>query len=135
MSYYSRRNKYRSYNSYPTWVGVVAIIILIIALCIELYRPFDKISDMREVTVTVTDKDVKNYGKNNSKYLVFTEDLDGNIMTFEITDSVLKGRFNSSDIYAGIKLDKTYKLTIGGSRVEILSWYPNIYEYEEVKCE
>lgn len=131
MSYYSRDK----YSGYPTWVYIVTIIILIFTLGTELYRPFNKISDMRDITVIVTDKDVKNYGKNNSKYLVFTEDSDGNIITLEITDSLLAGRFDSSDTYAGIKVGNTYKFTIGGSRFEILSWYPNIYEYEIINTE
>ncbi len=84
---------------------------------------------MRAVTVTVTDKAVKNNG-DAGKYLIFTEDAEGNVATFEITDSWVAGRFNSSDVYAAIKVGNIYTFTVGGSRNELMSWYPNIYGYE-----
>jgi hypothetical protein len=96
------------------------------------YRPINKVSNERQVTATVTDKNVKN-NSDDSKYLVYTIDENNNIATYEITDSFLKGRFNSSDVYAGIEVGKTYTFTIAGSRNGFLSWYPNIYEYQEVK--
>lgn len=91
-------------------------------------RPINKACNIRDITVTVTDKTVKN-NSYESKYLVFTKDQNGGVATFEITDSLFKGRFNSSDVYAGIEIGKTYTFTVGGSRVEFLSWYPNIYKY------
>jgi hypothetical protein len=102
---------------------------MIIFLCAILVRPINKVCNIEEVTVTVTDKTVKNTG-GDGKYLVFAEDESSNIVTFEITDSLLKMRFNSSDVYAGIKVGCTYKFTVGGSRVKLFSWYPNIYRYE-----
>ena len=129
MSNYYRRNSGLGFEG----LRVIAnIVIVVIFLVVCFYRPFNKVSDMRDVTVTVTDKVVKNDG-NNSKYLVFTEDIsNGTITTFEITDSWLNGRFNSSDVYAAIKIGNTYTFTVGGSRNEFMSWYPNIYEYELV---
>lgn len=87
---------------------------------------------MRDVTVTVTDKAVKNDG-DIGKYLIFTEDENGSIATFEITNSLMAGRFNSSDVYAAIKVGETYTFIVGGSKNEFLSWYPNIYGYELVE--
>ena len=116
---------------------VLSLLIVFLVLCViilgaNVYRPFNKVNDMRDVTVTVTDKAVKNDG-NSGKYLIFTEDKNGNIATFEITDSLMAGRFNSSDVYAAIKVGETYTFTVGGSRNEFLSWYPNIYGYELVE--
>ena len=111
---------------------IVFLVLCVIILGVNVYRPFNKVSDMRDVTVTVTDKAVKNDG-NSGKYLIFTEDKNGNIATFEITDSLMAGRFNSSDVYAAIKVGETYTFTVGGSRNEFLSWYPNIYGYELVE--
>lgn len=128
-----RRYHRRSYKSENlTWLIVIEIGFVIILLCGSVYRPFNKVSNMRKVSVTVTDKAVKNNG-NNGKYLIFTEDSKGNVATFEVTDSWLAGRFNSSDVYAAIKIGNTYIFTVGGSRNELMSWYPNIYEYEVVK--
>ena len=131
-SYYEK--KYDSESENILWVTVIFIIAIVIVLGVGIYRPFNKISDMRDVTVTVTDKTVKNDG-DDGKYLIFTEDKDGNIATFEITDSLIAGRFNSSDVYAAIKVDNTYTFTVGGSRNEFMSWYPNIYEYKLVEDE
>lgn len=131
-SYYEK--KYDSESENILWVTVIFIIAIVIVLGVGIYRPFNKVSDMRDVTVTVTDKTVKNDG-DDGKYLIFTEDKDGNIATFEITDSLIAGRFNSSDVYAAIKIDNTYTFTVGGSRNEFMSWYPNIYEYKLIEEE
>ena len=72
MSSYYGRN-YSSGSDYPTWLTVLCIGFIVVVLGVSIYRPFNKASDMRDVTVTVTDKVVKNDG-NNSKYLVFTEE-------------------------------------------------------------
>jgi hypothetical protein len=122
----------RYYSSDDDFLFRIYIIILIILIGICLYRPINKISNERQVTVTVTDKNVKN-NSNDSKYLVYTIDKNDNIATYEITDSFFKCRFNSSDVYAGIEVGKTYIFTIAGSRNGFMSWYPNIYEYKEIK--
>ena len=131
-SYYEK--KYDSESENILCVTLIFIIAIVIVLGVGIYRPFNKVSDMRDVTVTVTDKTVKNDG-DDGKYLIFTEDKDGNIATFEITDSWIAGRFNSSDVYAAIKVGNTYTFTVGGSRNEFMSWYPNIYEYKLVEDE
>ena len=113
-----------SENEHGCAFYIVAFLIIIGLTCI---RPIDKVSNQREITVTVTDKYVK-----DDKYLIYTKTTDDNIEVFEITDSLLSLRFNSSDVYAGIEIGKTYILKIGGSRNELFSWYPNIYGYKEV---
>lgn len=130
---------YRNYSSdegigFQGWVTIICVIICLFVLGTSIYRSFNKVSDMRDITVTVTDKAVKNDG-DSGKYLVFTEDANGEIYTFEITDSFLGGRFDSSDVYAAIKVGNTYTFTVGGSRNEFMSWYPNIYEYELIEEE
>lgn len=111
---------------------ILSIVGIIIIFGIMFYRPINKVSNKREVTAIVTDKVVKN-SSNQSRYLVFTEDKEGNINTYEITDGLLAGRFNSSDLYASIKIGSEYKFEIGGSRNQFLSWYPNIYFYELIE--
>lgn len=113
-------------------LGLFAILVSLILLCLAFYRPVNKATNIRDVTITVTDKVVKNSG-DSGKYLIFGEDMQGNVHTFEITDSWLKFRFNSSDVYASLDEGSTYILTVGGSRNRLLSWYPNIYEYVEIE--
>lgn len=121
-----------SNNNSGYGICVIGAIVLAIILGIGIYRPINKVSNRREVTMTVTDKNVKN-NSDSGKYLVYCKDDKGNIAVLEITDALLAGRFDSSDTYAGIEVGKTYKFDIGGSRNRLLSWYPNIYEYSEVK--
>lgn len=119
---------------------VIAVIILVgvgLASCTQSVKQgFER----REEIGTVTDKGIKRskgikrYG-DDDKYLVYTKDENGNSQVFEITDNILAGRFNSSDVYAEIEIGKTYKFTVGGSRNQVMSWYPNIYSFEEVKNE
>ena len=111
------------------WLYILLAVIVVGVLVIALVRPFNKVSNIRDITVTVTEKTVKN-GEDSGKYLVFGEDENGTVHTFEITDSWLRLRFNSSDVYASIKPGNKYKFTVGGSRNHLLSWYPNIYEYK-----
>ncbi|MFA1509898.1 DUF1523 family protein [Priestia aryabhattai] len=89
-------------------------------------------SNTNEYTVTVTGKEVKNT-KETSKYLIFTEDKNGSPKVFEDTDSVVRMKFNSSDIYAQLEEGKTYEIDTYGFRIPPLSLYENIYDVKEVK--
>lgn len=115
--------------SFIEWFYILLVIIVVVVLIVALIRPFNKVSNIRDVTVTVTEKTVKN-GEDSGKYLVFGEDENGMVHTFEVTDSLFRFRFNSSDVYASIKPGNKYKFTVGGSRNHLLSWYHNIYEYK-----
>ena len=77
-------------NSKIDFVGclyILLIVVMIVVVIIGLARPFDKVSNIRDITVTVTDKVVKN-GNDSGKYLIFGEDENGTVHTFEITDSL-----------------------------------------------
>lgn len=126
MSYYYRS---RSHSNAPLGFYLIALIVLII-ICVG--RPINKVQNMRNVTVTVTDKAVKNKS-DDGKYLVFGKYENGEVCTLEITDSLLMLRFDSSDVYAGIEVGNTYVFKVGGSRNKLFSWYPNIYEYSLVE--
>ena len=95
---------------------------------ISIIRSIDKTLDRREVICTVTDKGIKNYS-GSGLYLIYGEDSE-NICVYEISDSLLLKRFNSSDVYTDIKIGNTYKFNIGGHRNYFFSWYPNIYTYK-----
>lgn len=123
------RHRTKILNNLNTILSVLFIIIFVFIIC---FRPINKVCDIHNEVATVTDKNVKN-NNNEGKYLIYCQDTDGNIKVYEITDSLLYGRFNSSDVYAQISIGKTYEFTVGGSRNGFMSWYPNIYEYKEVK--
>ena len=108
----------------------LAIVITIIT-AIFLVEPVNKVINTRTKIATVTEKGIKNQGK-KGKYLIFTEQ-DGKTSVYEVSDSLFKNRWDSSDVYAGIKVGQTYEFTVSGNRVEFLSLYPNIYEYRPVE--
>ncbi len=61
----------------------------------------------------------------SSKYLVFT---DGE--TFENTDSLWHGKFNSSDVYGHLQVGKHYRANVYGWRIPFMSSYRNIIDVE-----
>lgn len=89
-----------------------------------------------EYTITVTDKERIYSGSgdtSSSKYLVFGDDENGNSFVFENTDTLLRGKWDSSNIQGQLKEGNTYKITVVGYRVPFLSMYQNIIKVEEVK--
>ena len=82
-------------------------------------------------TITVTDKQIKISGKND-KYLIFAKLDTGKAEVFEDTDSMIEGKYNSSDIYGDLEKDKTYKIVVYGWRIPFWSMYRNIITAREV---
>lgn len=108
----------------------IMIIVVIICLFAGCSHTIDRNTNERQIIGTVTDKDIKRYGEED-KYLVFIETEDGETEVMEITDSLIYGKFDSSDIYGSLKVNEKYTFTITGSRNEFWSWYPNIQEVEK----
>lgn len=80
----------------------------------------------------VTGKESVRNGERN-RYLIFCELENGEVRVFENTDQLVCGKFNSSDVYAKIKVGSTYNFKVSGVRIPYLSWYENIIGYEEVE--
>ena len=103
---------------------VVAIMAIVHSLCVggcaaALHKEHGQV-------FTVTGKEnVKSW--NSGKYLVYTDKT-----TYEVTDTWVGWRWDSSDVYGGIVVGKTYTATLQGYRVPFLSWYQNILNPTEV---
>jgi hypothetical protein len=69
---------------------------------------------------------VTDVGGEGSRYLIFTK-----TETFENTDRLVIGKFNSSDLYGTIKANQSYQAKVVGLRVPFLSWYRNIVSIKE----
>ena len=87
-----------------------------------------------EYTVTVTDKE-RVVGNDSSYYLIFTEDQNGEVLVFENTDNIFRGKFDSSNIQGELKIGSTYNITVVGYRIPFLSMYQNIIEIEHLDKE
>ena len=97
------------------------LIIGSLGLCI--YAPFDR----DDYTVTVTDKGVKRYNSSD-KYLIYTDKG-----TFEMTDTLVHWRYDTSDEYAKIEVGKTYAIVTYGLRIPFFSMFENILEFKEIQ--
>jgi hypothetical protein len=113
---------------------LTAIVLAVIAVIAVIVMNF---SNDHTYTVTITDKErvttQVSEGQNDSKYLIYGEDENGKTYVFEDTDTLFRGKFNSSDVYGALKEGETYELTVIGFRVHILNWYENIIDFKVVK--
>ena len=113
---------------------ISSVLVIAIAIFFSLAASFND----TEYTVTVTDKErvVKissDESNSSSKYLVFTEDAQGETIVFENTDNIFRGKFNSSTFQGQLKIGNTYRITVVGYRVPFLSMYQNIIAIEGVE--
>lgn len=104
--------------------GLLVLLVLVLVLgagcgAVKAAHRVDK-------TITVDSKERVVSGK-SGRYLVFTEGSG----TYEVTDSLWAGRWDSSDVYGQIEEGVTYDVTVQGYRVPFFSMYPNIIEIEE----
>lgn len=119
-------SQYRSYKSSKLGCGILAVAVLGLA-SVGVYGTYQVLNPTKDVTAMVTDKVVKN-SQNDSTYLIFTDKG-----VFENSDSLVNGKWNSSDVYNDIKVGKTYIFHVRGIRNHVLSWYPNILNVKPVK--
>lgn len=103
------------------FIFVAVFVLFFIPTCFYTYATGD--------TVVIKVNRVENIAKGgDSKYLVFTENE-----VFENTDTLLRFKFDSSDIYNEIEVGKKYKARVYGWRVRFLSWYRNIVDLELIE--
>lgn len=114
--------------------GMTVLTIVFIVLGVIISIPFN--FNDHTYTVVVTDKEriVKGNGKStDSKYLIFADDVNGGSRVFENTDTLLRLKWNSSNIQGQLKVGHTYKITVVGFRLSLMSMYENTIKIEEVK--
>ena len=107
------------------WIGafvLLAIMVIISAIYMVKYA-FTEGSE----TITVKDKWVKPKG-DDAKYLVSST----NNQVFQITDSWVYWRWDSSNVYDSVTIGKTYIVTTQGFRFPFLSDYKNIITLEDI---
>ena len=93
-----------------------------------------------EYTATVTDKQrIEKFVKSEngivdqSYYLIFCKDNEGNYYEFKNEDSLIRGKLNSSTFYGKIEIGHTYRFKVVGYRIPWMSAYQNIIDFEEVE--
>ena len=102
----------------------VSIIIAVVVLFLIIGIPIVKNGNRQDVSFTVKDKTVT-VSKSKSKYLIFTDKG-----VYENADSLLQGKWDSSDMYNSLEIGKQYKVEVRGYRIPFLSMYQNIIRVE-----
>ena len=74
----------------------------------------------------------------NDKWIKRNDDADIYLIScdnevYKISDLLFKGKFNSSNIYANLKIGRRYKLSVSGYRLPFFSEYQNINSYELIE--
>lgn len=103
----------------------LSMIVLLIAIPIYTVAEYKN----KEIyTGEITDKYNKRSYDTDDFYII----LD-NKKVIANTDLIFKGKFNSADIQAQLKVGEKVKVKTIGYRVPFLNFYPNLYEIEKVR--
>ena len=106
--------------------GHIQIFVLVCALLISGIGTVLYNSNDHEVTLVVTDKERIHSNSKKDYYLIYGTDDTGETTVLKISDLLIKGKFNSSDLYQQLEEGKTYTVSVSGHRIRIFSEYPNI---------
>ena len=105
--------------------NIVSILIIFFILVFIFLSLFFNYLNPKSYNIEIKDKFIKNDRK-SAKYLV----VDTNNTTYEISDLLFIGKFNSTDIYNSIDIGKSYKIYTTGFRIHVFSLYQNINKVE-----
>lgn len=108
-------------------VALIVIIVVVIFVGINLFWSFND----HTYVATVTNKERIADGE-DSYYLIFCQDDNGNYYEFKNEDNFLRGKFDSSTVYNKLEKGQTYKFTVVGFRIGFFSEYENIINFEEI---
>ena len=100
-------------------IGLLVIIVIILLFAILIHYSLKSVAI---TTITISDKERISDG-DSSYYLIFTENE-----VFKNQDSMLHGKFDSSDVYSNLKIGQTYNVKVNWYRVPFWSMYRNILE-------
>lgn len=110
-------------------LGPLIFIILLVGVCVfDYYIGFTGETTVKDTVIGKERVNKYTNGHQDSYYVIYGEKA-----TYQITDSWLKGRFDSSDMYGHIQENHSYEFHVIGKRIPILSHYQNIMEYKELK--
>lgn len=88
------------------------------------------------VTGTVTDKYIKRVGSSNTAADVFHVAIrnndTGEVEVLQNKDAYTWGKVNSADVQQALVIGHTYRFTVAGVRLPLISAFRNIVQYEEV---
>ena len=126
-----RKNRYFTRSKLTTTEVLVIIAVITFVVFGIIWELITSFNDHTYVaTVTKQERIVKG---EESYYLIFTKDDNGNFHELKNEDNYLRMKFNSSTVYNQIEVGKKYRFTVIGFRIGFLSSYENIIEFTEIK--
>lgn len=122
-----KKRMFYSPSEFFIFLGICLIALFIVSsIILSIVLPFATQEDVMNVTVTDKERITEGSGDSlRSRYIIYTD-----VEVFENTDTLLLGKFDSSDTYRLLEEGSTYNFRVYGWRVPFLSWYRNIISYE-----
>lgn len=111
-------------------LGIFLIILIIIGISLAIYANLIDYTNEEVIAIEVKDKYIKRQGtgdKARDVYMIV--DADNN--TYQITDLLFKGKFDSTDIYNTLQIGQVYLVEVSGIRNHFFSMYRNINKIVE----
>lgn len=108
--------------------GAVAAAVIVVGGLIALVSYYD--DNVKTCTVTDKNRNVAydRDGNRDVQMLVYTQDCG----TFQVGDSLVKGKFRSGDTFGELQAGHRYEIKYHGWRNGVLSLFPTITEAKEV---
>ena len=107
--------------------GVIALAAVTLTGCQNLVQN-------EPVTCTVTDKDRSTNKEGGSVFRIYTEGCGSDNETLGLADNFLAGNFNSSDMFAKVKVGDTYTFKTVGVRNGFFSSFREITSMTKVEA-
>lgn len=125
-----KSNSYKLHSSKCLKLKIIKILLLCIFLCsiIKIFPHFFR----NTYIVTIAGKQVKNQNT-NIQYVIYTQMEDGTIKAFYNNNSLLELKFNSEDLYKGLRINMKYQIKTYGFRITPISFYENITTVKHIK--
>lgn len=114
-----------------TWFVILALTTILLIIIISITYTVIKYQNEETHIVTIEEK----YNKANTdsaSFYIIGNDGD-KTQVFLNHDLLFKGRFNSADEQAKVKVGKKYEIKTVGYRAEFFSIYKEIYSIKEIK--
>lgn len=115
---------------FSDFLGIFILVAAIILLSLAVYGIFIDYTNEEVIAIEVKDKYIKRQGtgdKIRDVYMIV--DSDNN--TYQITDLLFKGKFNSTDLYNTFQIGQVYLVEVSGIRNHFFSMYRNINKIVE----
>lgn len=120
--------KVNEHGEFQLVASVFIVVIVALVIIFSIVFAIIRSTHHEQVTFKVNKSErVVDRGGKSSRYLVYTDNG-----VYQNTDSLINGKFDSSDVYNQIQAGHKYSCDVTGWRNGFMSWYPNIVSCKEI---